>query len=296
MRRSRALPGLKKKDLIGIPWRVALALQADGWYLRTDIIWTKGSVMPESVTDRPTRAHEYIFLLTKSKRYYYDQTAIAEPVAADSQSRYHQATLNTQRGGFKQEQYAAGLPGQKARNRRPAEILKGLAQKSLDMKGTPTRNARSVWRINTQPTKLAHFATFPQELPRRCILAGTSARGCCPACGAPWQRMVEKSHADHTGTTASLYPAGSNGQRISLLRQTARAGGTEYVPHTVTLRWVPGCACPPHEPVPCTVLDPFMGAGTTGLVAQRLGRSFVGVDLNGEYVEMARQRMLEALV
>jgi len=289
--RHRALPGLKKKDLVGIPWRVALALQADGWYLRTDIVWAKGNPMPESVTDRPTRAHEYLFLLTKSKRYYYDQAAIAEV----SKRRYSQAALSTQRGGFKQEQYAARLPGQKARNHRPAEILKGLARKSQALQDVPRRNARSVWHINTQPTKLAHFATFPTELPRRCIRAGSSEKGCCPHCGAPWRRIISKYNYAHDGTTASLYPPGSNGYRISLMRQAARARGSEYS-HTVqTTGWQPDCRCPAHEPVPCMVLDPFMGSGTTGIVAIQQGRRFIGVDLNAEYVEMARQRLDAAL-
>jgi len=293
--RWKTLPGLKKKDLVGIPWRVALALQSDGWYLRTDIVWAKGNPMPESVTDRPTRAHEYIFLLTKSKRYYYDQAAIAEPVAEVSKRRYSQAALSTQQGGFKQEQYAAGLPGQKARNRRPVEILKGLARKSQAGQGLPTRNARSVWRINTQPTRLAHFATFPAELPRRCIRAGTSEKGCCPHCGAPWRRIVSKHNYTHDGTTTSLYPPGSNGYRISLMRQAARARGTEYGPTAQTTGWQPDCQCPAHKPVPCMVLDPFTGSGTTGIIAIQEGRRFTGVDLNADYVEMARQRLDAAL-
>ncbi|MBV9469361.1 MAG: site-specific DNA-methyltransferase [Abitibacteriaceae bacterium] len=290
LRRSKTLPGLKKKDLVGIPWRVALALQADGWYLRTDIVWAKGNPMPESVTDRPTRAHEYLFLLTKSKRYYYDPAAIAEPIAEVSKRRYSQATLSTQRGGFKQEQYAAGLPGQKARNRRPAHILRALAQRDL-----PTRNARSVWRINTQPTQLAHFATFPQELPRRCIRAGSSEKGCCPHCGAPWKRIIVKHNYAHDGTTTSLYPPGSNGYRISLMRQAARARGTEHGSTMQTTGWQADCQCPAHEPVPCAVLDPFMGSGTTGIVAIQQRRRFTGVDLNADYVEMARQRLDAAL-
>jgi len=288
--RWRALPGLKKKDLVGIPWRVALALQADGWYLRTDIIWAKGNPMPESVTDRPTRSHEYLFLLTKSQRYYYDHIAIAEPIAEVSKQRYAQANLPTQHGGFKQEQYAAGLPGQKARNRRPAEILKSLAYSH-----NQTRNARSVWHINTQPTRLAHFATFPQELPRRCIRAGTSEQGCCPRCGRPWQRVVKQHPTPHSGITTSLYPPASNGYRVSLLRNAARAQGDASMQAAQTVGWTAGCACPAHEPEPCTVLDPFMGSGTTGVVATTEGRNFIGIDLNARYVAMARERLKTVL-
>ena len=284
--RWRTLPGLKKKDLVAIPWRVALALQADGWYLRTDIIWAKGNPMPESVRDRPTRSHEYLFLLTKSKHYYYDHIAIAEPIAEVSKQRYAQATLSTQGGGYKQEAYAAGLPGQKARNRRPADILKSLAQNNQQ-----TRNARSVWHINTQPIRLAHFATFPRELPRRCIRAGTSERGCCPHCGTPWRRLINKPNIPHTGTTTSLYPPGGNGYRVSLLRQAVRAQGDESTQAAQTVGWASDCACPDHEPVPCTVLDPFMGSGTTGVVAIIEDRNFIGIDLNARYVAMARERL-----
>lgn len=284
--RNGALPGLKKKDLVGIPWRVALALQSDGWYLRTDIIWAKGNPMPESVTDRPTRAHEYLFLLTKSKRYYYDQVGIAEPIAAASKRRYSQPTLLAQTGGFKQEFYQMRFPGQKARNRRPTEILRSLAEQQ-----PLTRNARSVWQINTQPTRLPHFATFPQELPRRCIMAGTSEKGCCPHCATPWRRMVSKNNISHNGLTTSLYPPGSNSYRISLLRQAMQAARNQRSLTQQVTSWQPMCQCSPHEPVPCTVLDPFLGSGTTGIVAVRQGRHFVGIDLNADYITLARQRI-----
>ncbi|AVK75685.1 DNA methyltransferase [Pandoravirus neocaledonia] len=156
--------GLKAKDLIGLPWRVALALQADGWYLRSDIIWAKPNCQPESVRDRPTRAHEYVFMLSKSATYYYDHEAAREPAADGS-----------------------------------------------------TRNRRTVWSINTKPYAGAHFATFPTELVDRCLEAG-----------AP-----------------------------------------------------PGAV----------VLDPFCGSGTVGVACRRLGHSFVGVELNPEYVALARERI-----
>ena len=157
--------GLKPKDLIGVPWRLALALQEDGWYLRSDIVWHKPNAMPESVKDRPTRAHEYIFLFTRSERYYYDHEAIKEP------------------------------GGNNARK----------------------RNRRSVWDVNTEPTKDAHFATFPPKLIEPCILAGS------------------------------------------------RPG--DYV------------------------LDPFFGTGTVGLVCQKTGRKYIGIELHPEYVELAAGRL-----
>ncbi len=170
---------LKPKDLVGIPWMVAFALRADGWWLRSSVIWSKTNPMPESVTDRPTKAHEDVFLLSKSERYYYDGEAIAEPATGPVRGRT-----------------AANLHKIEARE---------------------TRNARTVWTMSSQPFSEAHFATFPPELARRCVLAG----------------------------------------------------------------------CPPGG----TVLDPFAGAGTTLMVAARLGRNSEGIELNTEYADMARRRI-----
>jgi len=154
--RPSALPTHKPKDLVGIPWRVAFALQADGWYLRCDIIWSKPNPMPESVTDRPTKAHEYIFLLTKSARYYYDAEAISEP----ANIHIGQVLANRESGTGK----ARGMYGQ--------------ADRQGNFKPAPSgRNKRSVWEIPTQPYSEAHFATFPEALVRPCILAGTSEAG-----------------------------------------------------------------------------------------------------------------------
>lgn len=189
--------GLKPKDLVGIPWRVAFALQADGWWLRSDIIWHKPNPMPESVTDRPTKAHEYVFLLTKSERYAYDAGAIAE---------------KTSHVGLTwDERKEIGEGGRR-----------GFAQNGPSNIGgaNGTRNARTVWPIATQPFPGSHFATMPPALAERCILAG------CPKGG--------------------------------------------------------------------TVLDPFGGAGTTGLVADRLQRDAVLIELNAVYAEMARARITDA--
>ncbi|HOB63184.1 MAG TPA: site-specific DNA-methyltransferase [Candidatus Competibacteraceae bacterium] len=159
--------GLKPKDLIGVPWKLAFALQADGWYLRTDIVWNKPNCQPESVKDRPTRAHEYVFLFSKSEKYYYDWQAIMEPAAG---------------------------PQQKSKNR------------------------RTVWNINTEPYPGSHFAVYPKALVRICVAAGSSKNG--------------------------------------------------------------------------RVLDPFFGSGTTGVVCNELGRDCVGIELNAEYAELARERLL----
>ena len=147
--------GLKPKDLCGIPWRIAFALQADGWYLRSDIIWQKPNPMPESVTDRPTKAHEYIFLLTKSSKYFYDADAIKEPQITSLNDKAH---------------HSFGTPGGKV-EQTPGKNRKESGKK-WDNKGIG-RNKRSVWTIATKPYKEAHFATFPPEIPRICILAGS---------------------------------------------------------------------------------------------------------------------------
>lgn len=150
--RENSAPGLKHKDLVGIPWRVAFALQADGWWLRSDIIWSKPNPMPESVTDRPTKAHEYIFLLTKAERYYFDQDAVKEPNEWPDHNR------------FGNKNAAARMVKELTGNMRPD------ACEFTDRTG---RNIRSVWEMATQPWHDCHFATFPEELAKRCILAGS---------------------------------------------------------------------------------------------------------------------------
>ena len=187
--------GLKPKDLIGIPWRVALALQADGWWLRADIIWHKPNPMPSSVTDRPTISHEYLFLLTKSARYYYDADAIREEDSGHVSGN--------------------GFAGRMGGNRGHATVG-GNGSTDRFTPGTG-RNKRSVWTITTRPFRDAHFATFPPELVEPCIKAGTK--------------------------------------------------------------------------VGDLVLDPFSGAATVGLVARRLQRRYIGLELNPEYCEMGRRRV-----
>jgi hypothetical protein len=200
---------LKPKDLVGIPWMLAFALRADGWYLRQDIIWAKPNPMPESVTDRCTKAHEYIFLLSKSQRYYYDVDSIREPLS--------ESTLNDIRIGCK-----TGRVGSKAHKLvlNGTHGKKGIGDPSktrAELHNLNGRNKRSVWTVNTKPYSEAHFATFPEELIVDCIKAG------CPADGL--------------------------------------------------------------------VLDPFMGAGTTGLVAKKLHRNYLGIELNPAYITIAENRI-----
>jgi DNA modification methylase len=223
----------KPKDLIGIPWMVAFALRADGWWLRSDIIWHKPNPMPESVTDRCTKAHEYIFLLSKSAHYYYDNVAVI-PEGSNSISQT-----------------------------------------------THTRNLRDVWTIATKPFPGSHFAVFPIEIPTRCIKAGTSEKGACPKCGAPWARVVSKSRIATRPGNDSKYEEGHYNNK-------------RYLTDTTTTGWQSTCTCNAGDPVPCVVLDPFSGAGTTGVTCVELGRDYIGIDLNAKYNEMAQKRIAEA--
>lgn len=267
-------PGLKNKDLIGIPWRVALALQADGWYLRSDVIWSKPNPMPESVTDRPTKAHEYIFLLAKAERYYYDADAIRDPhVAADRN------------------------PGNKSRvyvNRDPMHASTHKMRPANDASFHPGgRNKRTVWEIATQSYSEAHFATYPEKLVEPCILAGTSERGCCASCGAPWERVIEKTRTFESGSGQSgNAPVGKYGPGLQGGGETGDVRREPCV-HSKTIGWQPGCTCGAAA-VPCVVFDPFNGSGTTGAVARRHGRRYVGLELNREYIGMAVDRISRA--
>jgi DNA modification methylase len=265
MKRDRP-PGLKEKDLVGIPWRVALALQADGWYLRSDIIWAKPNPMPESVTDRATKSHEYIFMLAKSQRYYFDAEAIKEYGAEPDRQR------NDRIGGAN---------GHEVRHS-PGAIMGASA----------TRNARTVWTIATAPYSGAHYATWPPALVERMVKAGTPERGVCPECGRPWERITERGLTAHDGDTATTYANGSTANRLALLRQAARERGGEYANERKTVGWRPTCAHTDATPVPAIVLDPFAGSGTTLLVARQLGRIGLGFDLSEKYLyENARTRL-----
>jgi DNA modification methylase len=213
---TTSAPGLKPKDLVGIPWRIAFALQADGWYLRQDIIWHKPNPMPESVTDRCTKAHEYVFILTKSNKYYFNNGAIKEPASYNTHERVARAKLGQKSN-----------PTNKHSGIRPRKLVNtGLNIKnnySMDsaLNIMPdTRNKRSVWTVANRPFRGAHFATFPPDLIEPMIKAG------CPQGGV--------------------------------------------------------------------VLDPFMGAGTTAIVAKRLSRNFVGIELNPKYIEIAEKRLQDA--
>ena len=266
--------GLKPKDLCGMPWRVAFALQADGWWLRSDIIWHKPNPMPESVTDRPTKAHEYLFLLAKSPCYYFDQEAVREP---------HQDMHGLERfkkGGISRPDYIPHTQG-----------WHGGGMKHKNRNYHPSgRNLRTVWTIPTQAFPGSHFATFPEKLVEPCLRAGTSEKGCCATCGAPWKRKLER--VNQSASVAGPKSAAKREQGLATAFSGYADGSTG--PSFRTVGWPPTCL---HgdKSISCTVLDPFCGSGTTGVVALKLGRSFIGLELQPEYVRMARQRIGEVL-
>lgn len=265
---------VKPKDMVGQPWRVAFALQADGWWLRSDIVWAKPNPMPESCRDRPTKAHEYVFLMTKAPKYFFDQEAVREGVTGDAHAR--------RRDGERSPRYMDDMEGH---NRRGGTWVEdGVARTS--------RNIRSVWTIPTQPFPEAHFATFPESLVERCIRAGTSEKGACPVCGAPWVRVVEKARTFESGSGKSgNAPVGKNGPGLQGGGETKDIRRGPCVSSTTT-GWRPSCKHPRKgEPVRCVVLDPFMGSGTTALVALKMGRRAIGIELNGEYVKIAQARL-----
>jgi DNA modification methylase len=268
-----APPGLKEKDLVGIPWRLAFGLQGDGWYLRSDIIWAKGNPMPESVRDRPTRSHEYVFLLSKAERYYYDGEAIKEKTVYGLGDR-----TSVKRGGF---------------NGKTNVMIGREAFRSIKS----VRNRRSVWTITTSPYPGAHFATFPPALVEPCIKAGTSEYGCCAGCGAPYGRVTSvTANAREKARSGTKFEKWSTANRLALLRQATRLNGHVYRSDAVTVGWEARCECKfeisdLRRVVPCRVLDPFAGSGTTGAVALCLGREAVLIELNAAYVPLIEERI-----
>ena len=220
-------PGIKPKDLIGIPWMVAFALRSNGWYLRQDIIWAKPNPMPESVTDRCTKAHEYIFLLSKSQKYYYDNEAIKTEAInplddvrrLKEQSWENKNTPDSLRNGIRPRK-SGNIERRNGSERGCPENIGSNVCSSVPLEGMKA-NKRSVWTVNTMPYSEAHFATFPENLIVDCIKAGCHPQG--------------------------------------------------------------------------IVLDPFMGAGTTELVAQKLDRNFIGIELNPAYIAIAENRLVNQL-
>lgn len=299
---SHVPPGLKPKDLLGMPWRVALALQARGWYLRSAITLAKVNPMPESVAGsswrrhmmqapdgvwwpcpgcttceandglvlrmsagRPTQATEMMFLLSKKGSYYFDSEAVKECLSPST---------HPSGNGF---------------NRNGVRMSHGEGSDTEWIPHGQGRNIRNFWLTASEAFPGAHFAVMPRAWVTPCIQAGTSERGCCAACGAPVVRVVERSFEPQGDVSLMRGIRGHSEQKpmdASNSWQDVPRGST----HTTTLGWRPSCTCAAAI-VPCTVLDPFGGAGTVALCAQRLGRDAVLIELNPQYAQMARQRL-----
>ena len=323
------VPGLKVKDLVGVPWRVAFALQADGWWLRRDVIWSKPNPMPESCRDRPTSAHEYVFLLTKSGASTFwthrDHEGARVQPEPDYRWRSPDGTLESAEpvegwrrfnlwGGHDYFYDADAIREPPTGRTDPmrfwglghekqAQGMRNDAMRTYAKDGTQGRNKRSVWVIATQAYPEAHFATFPEKLVEPCVLAGSSPMACAE-CGAPWQRVTE---VDKTSAEAAEWrkrcgadlEGGYLGQAIKDY-ETAQVDNASEVKTRIlaglgsrrTVGWRATCECPSADAQgQCTVLDPFAGSGTVGVVAKRHVRDFVGIEANAEYCEMAERRI-----
>jgi DNA modification methylase len=284
----------KPKDLLMIPARVALALQADGWWLRSEIVWHKPNPMPESVTDRPTKSHEMIYLLAKSAKYYYDAEAVKEDgvqYEIERRTKEHKKGLDTV--------YEIASDGKTGLGNQSLTGAVRNVKRRQEIVMTGKRNRRDVWTVTTKPYKGAHFATFPPDLIEPCILAGTSAKGECPQCGKAWVRVVEQEKTATRPGKKSKY-----GERDEQWRCSPSSDFHERkITTSTTVGWRPQCECRDTpdakgkmrylDPVPQTVLDPFNGSGTTAAVAIKHGRNAIGIELNPDYIELTHKRLAD---
>ena len=275
---------LKAKDLMLMPARVAMALQEDGWWLRSEIIWHKPNPMPESTTDRPTSAHEKLHLLAPSARYFYDAEAVRTDIGEGTLARFGAAGATTFRSS---DDYRSDK--QRGHQRRHDGLTDRWDSMTKAGQQAGGANLRNVWRIATAPYKGAHFATFPPALVEPCVKAGTSERGVCAECGAPWEREVERKFVHQPDVSRERGMKGGPGQKP--LDENGRWDGVPRGSLSVkTTGWSPACECD-AEAVPAVVLDPFGGAGTVGLVADRLQRDAILIEISPDYADMAKRRI-----
>lgn len=281
------------KNLCLIPERIVIALQDDGWIVRSVASWIKKNPMPESTLDRPGTAHEYIFMLTKSPRYFWDMENVRRENKTNGGKTWDERKIiEPSRRGLNVETYPP-MPSM-ARNPSGRALrtsdfffdsldayiahLQGIRDNGglmLQADGSP-----AAFVVNPKGYKFSHYATFPIDLVAPMIKASTSERGCCRACGAPWVRVVEKeTHLTRPIPNEPKYAFGFNGEHRTKAGLVGRP-----ISEATTLGWRPSCDCSAGEPVPALVLDPFVGSGTVVLAAQQLGRRGIGVDLNPTYL------------
>ena len=381
-RGARLPSGMKSKDLMGMPWRVAFALQDDGWWLRSDICWHKSNPMPESAKDRPTRAHEFVFLMTTAERYFYDHEAVKEPVAGTAHPRAstragrsrcehrpdrlphdsieaRKALANPEAGhtstkerrgirpyktpdGWDTSKGEGGhgtihrkgrekgkVPGVTPKSAPPGSgIRQNESYQATIIEVRPTRNLRDVWTFASAPFRGTHFATFPPALVEPCIRAGTSEHGVCPDCGAPWERRTTRIDKGWDGSRYGERAVAVSTSSGGTERSTLGSSNGRLTGDYETTGWRPTCDCyddryraehpeprrarkrrqraawggrwkrvrarpgnPEWPTSPAIVLDPFAGAGTVGLVAERLGRDSILIEINPTYAAMSRSRI-----
>jgi hypothetical protein len=315
--RTGAIPPgsrLKAKDLAGVPFRFAMAMQEAGWWWRATIPWIKRNGMVSSVDDRPTVSHEYWLMFARSPRYFWDSVATRTPQKTlgerhEGKSGYRDG--HPSKGGIQhRELHPAGAARRTGdwtldaldilieQERQFLADLEAVRSGGQGLLSDPEGNPLAIF-ANVVGTKEAHFSAFPPKVVEPLVKAGTSEAGCCPRCLAPWRRLVEKERVPtRPGAVTKLAgvasthegsPYQGHGGSIVGNRDPAR-----HVTQFHTRGFAPGCQCNAGDPIPCKVLDPFAGSGVTGLVAGQLGRSFVGVELKDEYVDIARRRIAPA--
>ena len=257
---------IKPKDLVGIPWRVAFALQEDGWYLRQDIIWNKPNPMPESVKDRCTKSHEYIFLLSKSKNYYFDNESIKiKAINPNILYKSYKSGKNISEQKFNETKVGRNsiLVGEKVQK-------------------------RSVWTVTIKPYKESHFATYPPDLIEPCILAGCPDK-VCKSCGTPYEKIYDSKKIKRN----ELDPKDSRYRPNNYEGAYKDINGKGDAGYNITnfVGYKQQCNCTTKETEGGHVLDPFGGAGTTALVADRLGRNATLIELNKSYIDIINNRL-----
>jgi DNA modification methylase len=288
--RGKKNTGLKQKDLIGVPWLVAFALRADGWYLRQWMPWVKSNAMPESADDRPSTSCETVFILAKSSDYFFDMEAVKRPSITNDDRKPYGSDGAWQMDGRDKWETGAGQSQDRdpsVRNFRSADLWfdsRGMLL-AAEVDGTDDNTVLG-FDVTLKSYRGAHFAVWPPDLVRPMIQAGSSEHGVCPHCFAPHTRIVKKVRVptrpgDDTKVTGDALTDGN--------RDPER-----HVTRTETLGWKPSCDCPEHESVPAIVYDPFTGSGTTGKVALELNRRFLGSELNPDYFALIEKRMKAA--